>query len=190
MKVKGPGHEITIKLTKDNKEFIKRIKLGDRNMTFGMFNRNLEMSGPVSKRVDGFKNIIQHDSSLSYNEISTPLFDIEGRVVGLNIAKVNRSEVYALPNSEVKKAIARLRAKYTNKDKTKETLQTIALEELIKVQNRIKDLLQKSKKVTVALEVNGATGSGVIISEDGYIFTAAHISSTPGTPVKSFYVRR
>ena len=186
LKGRAPGDEIAVKLTNASKDLTKKIKLGDRSITFGMFNRNLEMSGTVSKRVDGFKNIIQHDSSLSCNDICTPLCDINGNVAGLNIAKVNRSEVYALPNSEVKAAIKRLKSQHQDEKSQITSLQSISFEELHSVQNTIKKLLNKSKIATVALEVNGASGSGVIISEDGYIFTAAHISGTPKTPVRVY----
>jgi len=36
---------------------------------------------------------------------------------------------------------------------------------------------------TVALRVNGGQGSGVVISEDGYVLTAGHVSGKPGRSV-------
>ena len=184
---KGPGKSVAMTIFRNGRTLNKDIILGDRHVTFGMFNRNLEMSGTISKRIDGFKSIIQHDTAISHNETGTPVCNIDGKVVSLNIAKVNRSETFALPNSEVLNAIKRLKAKIPKSLGNSSTSLTESFDSLIKVQNSLKTILPQSQKVTVGLLVNGASGSGVLISEDGYILTAAHISDAPKTLVKVFY---
>ncbi|MCH2206862.1 MAG: trypsin-like peptidase domain-containing protein [Lentisphaerales bacterium] len=182
----GPGKNIDVKILRNGQLLTKSITLGDRHVTFGMFNRNLEMSGTISKRVDGFKNIIQHDAAIGHNETGTPICNIEGKVIGINISRVNRSETYALPNQQVEFAIKRMREKLDHTNLTKKTAKNLSFNELIQVQSNIKKLLPKSQKVTVGLLVSGASGSGVLVSEDGYILTAAHISEAPKNHVKVF----
>ncbi len=57
------------------------------------------------------------------------------------------------------------------------------LEELRAIQDQTKKVLLKVIPATVGLQVGGASGSGVIISEDGYILTAGHVSGTPDRDV-------
>lgn len=53
------------------------------------------------------------------------------------------------------------------------------LEELKALQDRIRDLTGDILASTVAIQVGRANGSGVIVSKDGYVLTAAHVAGTP-----------
>jgi serine protease Do len=55
--------------------------------------------------------------------------------------------------------------------------QTIA--DLRAMQQHQQDLAERLVQCTVAVVVGSAHGSGVIISEDGYVLTAAHVAGTP-----------
>ncbi|MCM8533571.1 MAG: trypsin-like peptidase domain-containing protein [Lentisphaeraceae bacterium] len=183
---KGPGKTVLVDIKRTKMKIQKKLVLGDRHITFGMFNRNLEMSGRVSKRVDGFKNILQHDIPIDHTESASPIFNIQGKIAGLNIAKANRAEYFALSNSEVHNAISRLKKLSIPEHKLSSKSNTLDLKELQKVQEKIKSLQAKARSVTVGLSARGASGSGVIVSEDGIIATAAHISTEPNTPVKVY----
>jgi serine protease Do len=56
--------------------------------------------------------------------------------------------------------------------------------DLIAIEQQVRSLLVKSKNATVCIQGNGS-GSGVIISEDGLVLTAGHVSGEPG---KELYV--
>jgi len=51
--------------------------------------------------------------------------------------------------------------------------------DLLAVQGQVLKVLDRAKAATVGVESNGS-GSGVIISKDGYVLTAAHVSGAPG----------
>ena len=51
-------------------------------------------------------------------------------------------------------------------------------EDLIAIEKQVRSVLKASKKATVCIQGNGS-GSGVIISEDGLVLTAGHVSGEP-----------
>lgn len=51
--------------------------------------------------------------------------------------------------------------------------------DLLAIQNSVKDVAERAMPCTVGVRLGGAMGSGVIISEDGYILTAAHVVVPP-----------
>ncbi len=53
------------------------------------------------------------------------------------------------------------------------------IDELKALQERIQDLTDDILASTVAIQVGRANGSGVIVSKDGYVLTAAHVAGTP-----------
>ena len=102
---KDPGDVVKITLVRKSeiKKFV--VTLGHRSVTFDLFNRNLQMSGPVSKRKDNFSMILQHDLPLPREAMGGPLFNSYGQCIGINIARVDRVTMYALPANEILETI-------------------------------------------------------------------------------------
>ncbi len=56
--------------------------------------------------------------------------------------------------------------------------ETIA--ELKAIEERVHSIVENVMPATVGVRVGGAQGSGVIVTEDGFVMTAGHVSGTPG----------
>ena len=69
-----------------------------------------QMGNTLSRRRDGFDAVFQHDATIEPEQCGGPLVDLDGRLIGINIARAGRVESYALPLAEVVAALARLRA--------------------------------------------------------------------------------
>ena len=69
----------------------------------------------ASAHNSGFPQALQHDTDLFPNQCGGPLFDINGKAVGLNIARAARITSYAIPAAAVKKVFAELKAKDAGK---------------------------------------------------------------------------
>ena len=65
---------------------------------------------PASRRSSGFGAVLQHDGPVAANRMGGPVVDLDGRVVGMNIARVDRTKTYALPAQVVREAAERLLA--------------------------------------------------------------------------------
>jgi serine protease Do len=66
------------------------------------------LGGDLSERRTGFPMAIQHDSLLKPKECGGPIVDLNGKVVGINIARAGRVESYALPATTVRETVDRL----------------------------------------------------------------------------------
>lgn len=58
-----------------------------------------------------------------------------------------------------------------------------SIDDLREMQAHVQSLVASLTETTVALTIGNAQGSGVIVSEDGMVLTAAHVSGDPGQPV-------
>lgn len=99
---KDPGDLVNLEIKRKKLNKSIKVTLGHRSVTFDLFNRNLQMSGPVSKRKDNFPLILQHDLPLPKEAMGGPLFDIKGNFLGVNIARVDRVTVFTLPAETVR----------------------------------------------------------------------------------------
>src|SRR5687767_4334154 len=58
------------------------------------------------------------------------------------------------------------------------------VDDLKLIQTRVHELTKKVIAATVGVQVGPAWGSGVIVSKDGYVLTAAHVCGQPGRDVR------
>ncbi len=70
--------------------------------------RNDGMSGRYSERRSNFPWIMQHEIPFSRISAGGPLINLEGKGVGLNIARANRAETFAIPTKQLLEAYENL----------------------------------------------------------------------------------
>ena len=68
----------------------------------------MEVNGQVSARATGFDEVFLHDTVLKPNQCGGPVVNLNGQVVGINIARAGRVTSYALPTSVVKPMVQSL----------------------------------------------------------------------------------
>jgi len=105
-----PGETIEVALIRDGQKKHLPLVLGDRSVFDDTFERITDVSGRLSRRKTGFASVVQHDTPLEWKEMGGPAFDLDGRWIGINVARVNRLATYLLPTkaflAEVEKAIS------------------------------------------------------------------------------------
>jgi S1-C subfamily serine protease len=92
----APGEKIEMVIRRDGKEMKLTATLAARP-TDGRSDIQNTMGGPLSNRRSNFDSILQHDSVLKPNQCGGPLVNLDGKVIGINIARAGRVESYALP---------------------------------------------------------------------------------------------
>ncbi|VTS00905.1 S1C family serine protease [Tuwongella immobilis] len=99
-----PGQTIEILLNRGGEEIKLLVKLGRRQ---GVDRSDVQnaMGSTLSTRKMGFPVILQHDTVLKATDCGGPLVDLDGKVLGLNIARAGRVESYAIPTDALQKAL-------------------------------------------------------------------------------------
>ena len=101
----------TVKMTyrRKGEEITVDVRLAARGEMFtDQMNRNDQMSGEYSPRRSGFPRVMQHDILGSRSVVGGPLLDLDGRCIGMNIARANRAESFAIPVEDLKELAGRL----------------------------------------------------------------------------------
>jgi serine protease Do len=107
-----PGDQVELLIKRGDEELTKSAVLGSRAKIFDMEDNRAEfqnsLGGQLSQRRYGFPSVIQHDSVLRPEECGGPLVDLDGKAVGINIARAGRVESYALPAGLVRDAVKKM----------------------------------------------------------------------------------
>jgi serine protease Do len=108
-----PGDVITLKVIRGEEELELKATLGKRPPGANNNRADVQnnMGSRLSNRRTGFPTILQHDSVVLPEDCGGPLVDLEGRVVGINIARAGRVESYAIPAEVIRPLLADLMGK-------------------------------------------------------------------------------
>lgn len=94
-----PGETLQLRVKRDGKELEVKATLGKRPTARADFQNQL--GGELSRHRRGFPAILQHDTVLKPHDCGGPLVDLDGKVIGINIARAGRTESYAIPSEEI-----------------------------------------------------------------------------------------
>jgi serine protease Do len=118
-----PGEQVRVVIRRGEEEVTLTITLGSlATIVHGdraEFQNNL--GGPLSERRAGFPSVIQHDTVLRPSDCGGPLVNLDGEVVGINIARAGRVESYALTAEVVKEAVKSMLASLPSRENLAES---------------------------------------------------------------------
>ncbi len=107
------GETVSVRVMREDKELSFKVKLGGLHDGDRMQNA---LGGALSNRRTGFPSVIQHDTVIKPAECGGPIVDLDGKVLGINIARAGRVETWALPGTVVAPILKDLLAgKYADK---------------------------------------------------------------------------
>ncbi len=99
-----PGDRIIVQVTRGGKPVTLKMELVSSDKmapkTDGAtLTRLSEAGGTVSRRHGSFVSAFTHDTVIQAADCGGPIVNLDGRAVGLNIARVDRTATYAIPAS-------------------------------------------------------------------------------------------
>ncbi len=109
LKDKKAGTLVKVTFRRDKEEKAIDVRLAVKGEMYAeQVNRNDQMSGDFSPRRSGFPRVMQTDLLGNRSVQGGPLLDLEGRCLGMNIARANRAESFAIPVEDLKEIAGRL----------------------------------------------------------------------------------
>ncbi len=103
-----PNKRVSLVVERKDKELQIEAILG---RSPGRLDQDNWGGGPFSDRRWGFAAVIPHDLAIAPTDCGGPLVDLDGRCLGVNIARALRVATYALPSSVVQETVERIRAR-------------------------------------------------------------------------------
>ena len=104
IRTKKPGQRINIGIKRNGKSLGFTVKLIKNNASWKKYYYKSDVAG--HNWSDGFTSAFTHDMPLKYNDVGTPVINLDGEVIGINIARENRPCSFAIPCKEVLKIFA------------------------------------------------------------------------------------
>ncbi|MBK8092425.1 MAG: serine protease [Verrucomicrobiaceae bacterium] len=97
IKARQPGDVLEVRYLRGKREHIVRVRLASRTKVIQNWAGDDFANGGVSRRTDNFPEVIQHTIPLDPVDMGGPLSTLEGRIIGVQIARVDRVTTFALP---------------------------------------------------------------------------------------------
>jgi serine protease Do len=105
-----PGESVKVVIRRKDEEKEINVKLvAKAKIDRGDYQNTL--SGDLSARRTGFPMVITHDAVIKPSECGGPLLDLDGKILGINIARAGRVETWALPAEIIKPIYEELKAR-------------------------------------------------------------------------------
>jgi S1-C subfamily serine protease len=92
-----PGDVVKVRFLRKGKEDEKEVQLGSASQVMMNWSGGDFANHGTSLRTDNFPDVIQHALLMTPQDMGGAIFDLKGRAIGINIARVDRVTNYALP---------------------------------------------------------------------------------------------
>jgi serine protease Do len=108
-----PGDVVAIHFKRDGAEMNVDATLGQRTPEEARDRARRDfqnrLGGDLSNRRGGFPAVLQHDTVLRPSDCGGPVVDLDGKAIGVNIARAGRVESYAIPAEVIQPVIEKLK---------------------------------------------------------------------------------
>jgi serine protease Do len=105
-----PGETVPLRVRTNGGEKTISVTLSKRPELPKIYNPRLEqmerMGGKISRVRDSFTQVLQSDMRPSPDQIGGPVVDLEGRVIGITVARADRTRSFIMPSAAVVKMLA------------------------------------------------------------------------------------
>ncbi len=102
---KQPGDTVSVLVETAGKERTLEVMLSNRpvlgQFSGGRLNQMEIMGGPVNNVRDGFSKVVQTDMQIQRNQVGGPVVDLQGHVVGITLARADRTRTYVMGSAAV-----------------------------------------------------------------------------------------
>ena len=105
-----PDDVVTLKVTRGEETLTLKVKLAHDTSPQNREDIQNQMGSELSGRRRGFSTVLQTDMVLEPKNCGGPIVDLEGRVLGISIARAGRVETWVLPSEAIRPVLTEMRA--------------------------------------------------------------------------------
>ncbi len=102
---KQPGDRVMLRIETAGKERDVEVRLSNRPVQGQFAGDRLHhmeaMGGRINKVRSGFSRVVQSDMQIQSNRVGGPVVDLQGRVVGITLARADRTRTYVMGSAAV-----------------------------------------------------------------------------------------
>ena len=102
---KQPGEKVKLKIETAGKERSVVVILSNRPVTGDLSPQRLSqmerMGGELNRVNSGFSRVVQSDMKIQRNQVGGPVVDLQGKIVGITLARADRTKTYLMSGSMV-----------------------------------------------------------------------------------------
>ncbi len=109
------GRNVKLRVQRHETQFTATVRMmtpkaGQLDVPSDSAREYSRLRGQVSLRSEGFQQVIEHDTPLQPWLCGGPLLNLDGKAIGINIARASRVSTYALPAPLVKRELYNLKS--------------------------------------------------------------------------------
>lgn len=101
----APGSTLSLTLRRGDETMTRNVEVGGRpqfpRFPGGRLQQMERMGGPISRVRDEFPSAIESDMRPLPNQVGGPVVDLQGRVIGVTLARAGRTRSYVMPAAAV-----------------------------------------------------------------------------------------
>jgi serine protease Do len=105
-----PGEPLTVTILREGEEKKLKVTLTGELSQKGRGDLQNAMGGELSGRRTGFPSVLQTDMVIDPKNCGGPIIDLNGKVLGISIARAGRVETWILPSENIRPILADLKA--------------------------------------------------------------------------------
>jgi serine protease Do len=105
-----PGDAVTLSILRDGEEKTYKLTLTGSTSRPDRGTIQNAMGGDLSGRRSGFPSVLQTDMVIRPKDCGGPVVDLDGNVLGINIARAGRVETWILPSENIRPILTELKA--------------------------------------------------------------------------------
>ena len=165
------GDLVTLSILRDDKPKQVKLTLAERDKVSTentRSNQQNSMGSLLSRRRKDFPMAFQHDTALQAAQCGGPIVDLDGKIVGVNIARAGRVSSLAIPFDEVMPVIQRLQTGEYSPE-------VVNAQRIKKVEAEIKETLDLTRTLTRKLNLIEGENETVLGTRRGLELAAKDI---------------
>lgn len=165
------GDLVTLSILRGDKPKKVKLTLAERDKVSSenmRSNQQNSMGSRLSRRRKDFPMAFQHDTALQAAQCGGPIVDLDGKIVGVNIARAGRVSSLAIPLDEIMPIIERLRTGDYSPV-------VVNAERIEKVENEIEETQKLTRELTRKLDLIEGENEAVLGTRRGLELAAEDI---------------